>query len=148
MVKVYQSVIGVMLVSLLAGCGKPQPAIVPAGGVVRLDGKPLQRVAVRFFPVNQEGQDYVATDVTDKTGHYQLTCNGQPGACAGVNRVVVMEDDLPRQLQSENAQLEMQSYYRSLGGRPLPQKYSNLVQTTLKVTVTADQAEYALDLRR
>ena len=65
-----------------------------------------------------------------------------------MNRVVVMEDDLPRQLQSENAQLEMQSYYRSLGGRPLPQKYSNLVQTTLKVTVTADQAEYALDLAR
>jgi len=142
--KVCQGVVGVALAVLLAGCGKAPPAIVPAGGVVSLDGKPLQRVAVRFIPVNQEAQDYVATGVTDQNGRFQLTCKGQPGACAGDNHVLLV-DDIPPELLKETAQRELAQYLQSLGPRP-PKKYANLIDSPLKVTVTADQADYPLKL--
>jgi hypothetical protein len=136
-------------VALSAGCGKaPPPPIVEAGGVVRLDGKPLNRVQVRFIPLIDYGPDYVATGVTDETGRFQLTCKGQPGACAGECRVLVTEADIPRHLQGEGAQLELAQYFRSLGGRPVPEKYGDLTRSDLTVTVTPDRKDYDFDLTR
>jgi hypothetical protein len=129
-----------------AGCGKPAPPpVVEAAGVVRLDGKPLKKVAVRFIPTTEYGADYYATGVTDDDGRFALTCHGQPGACACENQVLVLESDIPPKLQGEDAQLELQKYLRSLGPRP-PQKYANLTTSPLTVTVTAGRKEYNLDL--
>ena len=132
--------------ALIASCGKPAPPpIVEAGGLVRLDGKPLKKAAVRFVPTTEYGAEYYAVGVTDDDGHFQLTCHGQPGACACENRVLVTESDIPAKLQGEDAQLELQKYLRSLGPRP-PQKYANLTTSPLTVTVTADRKVYNLDL--
>jgi hypothetical protein len=134
---------------LLAGCGKtPPPAIVAAEGVIRLDGKPLNKAEVRFIPLIGYGPEYVAVGVTDETGRFQLTCKGQPGACACENRVLVMEAELPARLKGEDAQGELAKYLQSLGGRPLPDKYANLVSSPLTANVKAEQKEYAFDLTR
>jgi hypothetical protein len=117
-------------------------------GIVRLDGKPLNRAQVRFIPLIDFGPEYVAGGVTDEAGRFKLTCNGQPGACACENRVLVMEADIPPRLQGEGAQLELAQYFRSLGGRPIPQRYGDLVQSPLAITVSPDQHEYPLDLTR
>lgn len=138
-----------VVVSLLAGCGKaPPPPIVAVEGVVRLDGKPLNKAQVRFIPMIDYGAEYVATAVTDETGHFTLICNGRPGACACENRVLVVESDIPKELQGENAQLELARYFRSLGGRPIPEKYADLTQSPLSITVTPDHGPYTLDLVR
>jgi hypothetical protein len=137
------------LALLVPGCGKPKPPpIVEVAGVVRLDGKPLKNVVVRFVPVNDFGPDYLASGVTDESGRFTLMCNGQSGACAGENRVTVSEADIPARLKGEDlkTQAELARYLQSLGGRPLPPQYSNLAQTPLTVTVTADQREYVLEL--
>jgi hypothetical protein len=138
----------VAVVALLAGCGKPTPTIVAVEGVVRLDGKPLNKVQVRFIPVTDYGNEYMASGVTDDAGRFQLTCKGQPGACAGENRVLITEADIPRHLQGEGAQVELARYFQTLGGRPIPLKYADLTQSTLTVTVTAGQKDYPFDLTR
>ena len=96
------SLAAAVVVALLAGCGKaPPPPIVEVEGVVRLDGRPLNRAQVRFLPLIDYGPEYVASGVTDEAGRFKLTCNGQPGACAGENRVLVTEADIPRPLQGK-----------------------------------------------
>src|SRR5215471_20995710 len=91
------------LAILVPGCGKPKPPpIVEVVGIVRLDGKPLKNVQVRFVPVNDFGPDYQASGVTDESGRFTLTCNGQPGACAGENRVTVSEAEIPAHLKGED----------------------------------------------
>ncbi|HJZ91221.1 MAG TPA: hypothetical protein VKE40_10135, partial [Gemmataceae bacterium] len=126
------------------------PPVVEAVGIVRLDGKPLKNVMVRFVPVNDFGSDYQASGVTDASGRFTLSCNGQPGACACENRVTVSEADIPAHLKGEDlkVQAELARYLEGLGGRPLPPKYSNLAESPLTVTVTAEQREYVLELVR
>ena len=137
------------MLTLLAGCGKaPPPPIVAAEGVIRLDGKPLNKVEVRFIPQIAFGPEYVAVGVTDEAGRFQLTCKGQPGACACENRVIVMEAELPARLKGEDAQSELAKYFQTLGGRPLPDKYASLVDSPLTASVKAGQKDYNFDLTR
>jgi hypothetical protein len=140
--------VAIALGLFLAGCKAPPPLIVEAEGVVLLDGKPLNNVEVRFFPMIDYGPEYTAKGITDKNGRFQLTCNGAPGACACENRVIIVEPDLPPHLKSENAQAELARHIKSLGGRPLPQKYANLADSPLVAHVKAEQKEYKFELKR
>ncbi len=116
---------------------------------MRLEGKPLAKVEVRFIPTAVNlGAEYVAKGVTDEQGHFTLTCNGQSGACACDNRVLVMEAELPGRLKSENAQVELKAYFDKLGGRPLPPRYQNLADSPLVANVTTEQKSYAFELKR
>ncbi len=140
---------GAIALALAAGCaGTPPPVIVPVQGVVRLDGKPLNKAAVRFIPTGPAGPEYIASGVTDEAGRFTLTCKGQPGAVAGENHVVVTEADLPPRLHAESAQLELAEYFKSIGGRPIPARYANLVDSPLTVTVGEGRADYPLELTR
>jgi len=137
------------VVALLAGCGKaPPPPIVPVEGVVRVGGKPLPNVMVKFIPQIDYGPEYVATGVTDKDGKFQLTCKGQPGACACENIVVVAEADIPDRLLSESAQGELAKYKASLANRPVPLKYGTLAETPLRITPSAGKPTCDLELVR
>jgi hypothetical protein len=133
---------------LASGCGKAPPPILPAAGIVLLEGRPLNNVEVRFIPTIDNGTSYIAKGVTDQQGRFTLTCNSQPGACAGENRVVVREAELPKHLKSEDAQAELAKYLQTLAGRPLPERYTNLVDNPLSVEVTAEQQEYKIELQR
>jgi hypothetical protein len=133
-------------VVLAAGCAKAPPPLVPVGGVVRLDGKPLKHVLVRFIPKDDHGRDYLASGVTDDAGRFQLACAGKPGACAGENRVLVAEGPLPEHLVNDQAGLAR--YYDTLSGRPLPARYASLINSPLTAQVQAGQTEYDLDLSR
>ena len=131
------------------GCGAPPPPqIVSADGVVLLDGAPLAMVEVRFIPSSGPAAGYTARGTTDKAGRFTLTCKGQPGACTGENHVVVTEAELPAGLRSERAQNELAAYLNSLGGRPLPEKYTSLAANPLIVQVSEEQAHYKIELRR
>jgi hypothetical protein len=135
----------VAALAFMSGCAKTPPPIVPVQGVVRLDGVPLKKVEVRFFPSDDFGAEYVAKGVTDDVGRFTLMCKGETGACAGENHVVVMEV-IPADLRGERAQAKLAAYLDSLGGRPLPRQYANLVNSPLYVDVHEGRKEYVLDL--
>src|SRR5262249_16818923 len=97
---------------LLARCANSPPPILPVDGVVRLPGKPLRHAEGRFRPLIGFGPEYIATGVTDDSGHFQLTCKGNPGACAGENRVLVVEGEIPAAYKGENAQAELARYFQ------------------------------------
>ena len=139
-----------LLVVFSAGCTKTPLSIVQAMGVVRLDGKPLKKARVVFIPQIDVGQEYIASGLTDETGRYQLTCNGQPGACAGENRVLILESEAPPELLSESLEVQARlvKYRQSLGNRPIPGKYGTVVRSPLRAAVRAEQTEYDFALSR
>jgi hypothetical protein len=142
------ALIALSLALLCAGCGKSAPSILEVEGCVFLDGRPLNNVEVRFIPTLAQGSEYMAKGITDKEGKFTLTCKGQAGACAGDNHVLIMEAEIPAHLKSEKAQMALANYLQSLGGRPLPERYTDLVNNPLVVNVNSDQKEYNLELTR
>lgn len=137
-------------VVLTAGCGgkKEPPQIVEVEGTVMLDGKPLNKVQVRFISTTEQGPEYIARGETDEKGQFKLTCHGQAGAVVGENRVTVIEGDIPEHLLPESAREKLGQYLNALGNRPIPPRYGNAVDSPLHVTVTADKKAYPLTLTR
>jgi hypothetical protein len=136
---------------LAAGCGGRPPAIVPAEGVVTVNGKPLANAEVEFVPMAKGlGAQYIATAITDEQGRYSLRCNGREGACACENRVVVRDPPTPEagRGQSAEAQKEAARFKYSLKNRPIPEKYTSLVTTPLTVTPAPGRKENDLKLQR
>jgi len=133
---------------VFAGCAEPPPPIIEAQGTVLLDGLPLKNVEIRFVPMIDNGMEFIAKGVTDKDGRFTMTCKGQSGACACGSQVVIREAEFPANLKSEHKQVELAEYIKSLGGRPLPQKYTNLVSSPLVVNVIPGQKEYLFNLTR
>jgi hypothetical protein len=121
---------------------------VEAEGVVLLDGAPLPRAKVRFFPDIDQPNAYIAEGVTDDEGRFTLTCHGQRGACAAENLVTVGEDDIPEHLTPESARDKLQAYLKALKNRPIPPVYGNAASSKLKATVAAGQKEHKIVLKR
>jgi hypothetical protein len=135
----------------IAGCSEGPPPIVPVEGVLLLDHQPLPHARIRFAPnLNGPGGDYLAEGVTDENGRFQLSCKGQPGACACENMVMVSEGPMSKAGRgiSAAAQEEAARFLASLKNRPIPAVYATASKTPLTVAVTAGQTEYTLELKR
>jgi len=140
------------LISALAvGCAKAPPSVVPAEGMVLLNGQPLPHAEVQFVPmIKGFGGEYIASAVTDDQGRFKLTCNGRSGAVAGENKVTVGEGPVPEKFrgQSAEAQIGASKFMTGLKNRPIPDKFANLAQSSLTVTVDPGQSQYELKLTR
>ena len=81
----------VLLAVVIGGCArKPDPVLVPASGVVTLDGKPLAHGLVRFSPTERGiSAAWISEGTTDDEGRYELVAPMGPGAVAGTHRVTV-----------------------------------------------------------
>ena len=148
MTRIASAVLFAAVCLFAAGCGESAPDVVPASGTVTLNGKPLPKVQVKFIPQADVGAEFIATGVTDDQGRYTLTCNGEPGACEGENKVIIAEQEPPEELLSETKQKELAAYRRTLKNRPVPKAYGNLADTPLKKDVKAGQPTYDFDLKR
>lgn len=140
-----------LLCAFAAGCSKGPPPIVAAEGVVLLNGQPLPHAEVQFVPMAKGiGGEYIATAVTDDQGRFKLMCNGQPGACACENKVTVSEGPIPEKFrgQSSEAQIGASKFMAALKNRPIPEKFGNLAQSPLSVTVDPGQSQYELKITR
>lgn len=144
--------IALLLLSMsVIGCAPTPPAIVPAEGVVLLNGQPLAKADIRFVPMIQGfGAEFIATATTDDKGKFTLYCNGMNGACVGENRVTVEEGALPDEARGESGKAQMIAtrYLASLKNRPIPPVYTNLAQSPLSVTITPGQTTYDLKVTR
>jgi predicted small lipoprotein YifL len=74
-----------VLLAVVAGCGKGGPQIAPVHGRVTLDDKPLANADITFQP---DGAQRASTGRTDPDGRYALVYKvGQIGAIVGPNTV-------------------------------------------------------------
>src|SRR5262245_9288608 len=134
-----------------AGCAQSRPAIVPVDGIILLDDKPLPNAEVQFVPMERGlGAEFIAAGTTDEHGRFTLSCNGQTGACACENRVIIADASPPESArgQSGASQAEMSRFYAGLKNRPIPVDYSTAARSPLAVTVNADKGEYRIELKR
>jgi hypothetical protein len=68
------------------GCGDGRPSRVPVSGRVLIDGKPLAKAGVRFYPTGGRS----SSGRTDAEGRFVLTCyEPNDGALVGNHQVVV-----------------------------------------------------------
>jgi hypothetical protein len=76
-------------VALIAGCGDGVK-IAPVEGTVTLDGKPLDKVMVEFWPDAVGPRSF---GETDSQGHFKLTTDDgkSEGAAIGLNRVTLKD---------------------------------------------------------
>jgi hypothetical protein len=135
----------------LCGCSKGPPPIVPVEGVLLINNQPLPHARIRFAPnIDGPGGDYIAEGITDEEGRFQLTCKGQSGACACENMVMVIEGPMTEKGRgiSAAAQAEAAKFLSSLKNRPIPLVFATASRTPLFVTVSAEQTEYKLELKR
>jgi hypothetical protein len=75
----------VVLLVVLAGCGKPDREIAPVTGHVTLDGQPLGMADLTFQSADGKSP---AVARADENGNYELMFKrGQPGGVVGKNTV-------------------------------------------------------------
>lgn len=84
---------------VLAGCnqGPDLPPLQRVSGVVRIDGKPLERGTVQFQPDKSKGTDGpLAVGTIGPDGRYELTTAQSPGAMIGHHTVAVVSRAVPK----------------------------------------------------
>src|SRR5437763_16186290 len=100
-------------------------------GTVKLDGKPVANAVVEFVPSGDpKKQAPLSRGTTDDKGHFVLTCdNKKSGAVIGKHTVLILVG------RSEDESKPVAA---------VPNVYSNLAKTPLKIDVTADKHTYDL----
>jgi len=138
----------VLLAVVIGGCArKPDPVLVPASGVVTLDGKPLAHGLVRFSPTERGiSAAWISEGTTDDEGRYELVAPMGPGAVAGTHRVTVSEGGVPDEIRDDQGKVA--AWLGKLAGRPLPGRYGTIATSPLEVTVGPSGAGVDLDLAR
>jgi hypothetical protein len=133
-----------LVLACIVGCVDAEPdeplpdfnsvPLVPAGGLVTLDGKPLAHAVVSFMPKHGP----IATGETDENGHYTLSY-GREGAPVGTYIVAVSylisAEGEPQGLASRSG-LSLPPSMRTAQER-LPKEYSDLGRSKLRGTVPA-----------
>lgn len=155
-----RSTLFVSLVALLtAGCGGGEDdidkrlamldAAVPAGGIVKIDGKPLAEVVVVYFPDEEGGAP--GHGETDEEGRFSLTTASRPGAVPGKYRVtlsyLVATDGRVLGLEPRSGLVPDPAV--ASASEKIPPQFSNLAKTTLTAVVPSGggEAEFHIDAR-
>ena len=139
----------ILLVAVLVGgCArKPDPVLVPASGVVTLDGKPLAHALVRFSPTERGiSAAWISEGTTDDLGRYELVSPMGPGAVLGTHRVTVSEGGVPDEIRDDQGKVA--AWLGKLAGRPLPGRYGTIATSPLEVAVGPSDGTLDLHLAR
>lgn len=124
------------LIALLSGCDQPTN-LVPAAGIVKIDGKEAENITVQFLPDSLDGGTSGPSSFgsSDASGRFTLqTHDGKPGAVPGQHVVMLVDEDEERPAQGEPA------------AKPprIPTLYS-VVSSPLKITIVEGE-EIVLDI--
>ncbi len=104
----------------LAGCGGSAPTLVPAEGVVLIDGEPAADISVQFLPDEIEGEPRPTSyAVTDAEGRFTLKTYEQgEGAVLGGHNVILVDtlEERPEQGQEFTRPPRVNSRYSTITG--------------------------------
>jgi hypothetical protein len=102
---------GLLLVGLVAGCG-PRYKLIPAQGILKIDGQPAAEINVMFMPDSVgEGKGFGPTSygMTDQSGRFVLrTTDGREGAVVGRHRVILSDTTIEQLSQEREEELKRQ----------------------------------------
>lgn len=125
------------LLPLVTGCGGGIE-LLPASGVVAIDGQPVADAGVLFQPVDGGP---VASGTTDTNGKFHLTTMNRTGAVSGQHRVTITKNKTvgvhdfgvvgPQGVQTKWI---------------IPQKYSEPEASGLRASVSRNQHEFTFAL--
>jgi hypothetical protein len=122
-----------MLTSCAMGCGgNERRSVVPASGIVRIDGRPQRKLSVLFFPAGGRP----AGGVTDAEGRFRLTTfEPGDGALIGEHAVTISPiEDPPIYMPQDKSKVTPAV---KVTFPTIPAKYFERATTDLKQTVTA-----------
>jgi hypothetical protein len=128
-----------------AGCDS-KPQLVPAGGTVTYQQKPVPEADVIFVP-DAGGAPVIGR--TDGQGRFTLTTDGQPGAFPGSYQIgITAVRQLRKVSDAEAASMTTEQIYANHEW-VIPKKYNNLISSGLTATVTEDPAknQFTFDLK-
>jgi len=135
----------IVLAGLISGCSN-EPQLVPAGGTVTYQNKPVPGADVVFVP-DAGGAPVIGR--TDEQGRFSLTTDGQPGAFAGSYQVAITAVRQIREVSAAEAVAMTSEQIYANHETLIPIKYNNLITSGLKATVSEDPAknEYVFELK-
>lgn len=125
----------ILWATTLAGCGGVGP--VPVGGVVKLDGTPIDTATVTFAPADPSapGTTNLAYCLSDSSGAFQLrTPNNAAGAFPGRYKVTVTKWVYPPDVQPPTTVAERKGTI-NLRKEGMPAVYTTFESTPLVVEV-------------
>ena len=120
-------VLGAMVITI--GCGRPQTTV---KGTVTLDGKPLPKAIVQFWP--ERGNASTAVAVTDAQGRFATPLQPVPFRMTVVAQVVD-----GKRVNPENPSGPMIDNYKDI----VPALFMNAEKTPLRVEPVADKCTVA-----
>lgn len=131
-----------VLLAIPVGCGEAGPEIVEVEGTVTLDGKPLEKIRVEFWP---EGNGPQSTALTDDQGKFALMTpdNVTKGAVIGKHKVVLKDLSIITApfLGRAGEDVDMTN-----GKKPrIAAKYTNPMLTTLQVEITGEKKDVSIE---
>jgi hypothetical protein len=129
-------VVGLLLLSLTACTGDPVGPTVPVKGNVTVNGKPLKKGSVVYWPDEDKGNKLTVAPMglIGEDGSYELNTKGKPGAPVGAYKVTVQ------------AQTEVDSTKPTSAKSLVPDVYATQAKTPLKKEVTENAAAGTYDL--
>jgi hypothetical protein len=142
-------ILSTVFVCFLAGCGspasKPKADTFPVAGGVKYKGAPLADATLEFAPKG-DTRGFTGKARTDKEGKYNVSdMHGNKGLVAGEYSVTVSRRVMPGgavvPADDKTPPIESQA------SESLPAHLSNPEQTKVTIRVTAEKAEYNLDLK-
>ena len=119
----------------LAGCSKPQEPwekVVPVTGVVKYQGKAVAGAVVTLIPQNSKFPKSVRpTAITEDDGTFEVgTYSQADGAPAGTYKVLIVHFTVVGDADNPIP-----------GPNDLPEKYSKIEETDIKVTIDDEETE-------
>ncbi len=125
----------VVVLALTTGCGPRRPAVVPAAGIVTLDGRPLPGGFVRLVPVASRP----ATGVIGPDGRFTLGTFAAADGCVPGTHGAEVIGPLPAGGEKASA--------APAPAVTVPDRYRTAETSGLTVTVTGPTSDLAIALR-
>lgn len=111
--------LGLAVFVVAGGCGKPAK-LVPASGVVLINGKPAAGISVQFLPEDVKGEKRPTSfALTDDEGKFVLkTYQGKDGAVPGSHVVLLADtlEDRPPQGQIAKTKSRLSGKHATVSG--------------------------------
>jgi hypothetical protein len=125
----------------ISGC-RPQVSLVPAEGILLLDGQPLPDVLVTFMPEAAGPHPPIRSmGMSDESGRFTVRAETlSPGALAGEHRVIVEDLAILKAPRADDGTVI------SLPDSRFPSFYSDPLKTPLRATVQVTQQPIELHL--
>lgn len=149
-------IVAILLLTVTGCNSSTDPALVPAGGVINYQGRPLPGAKVTFVPEKMGG---LAMATTDSAGKFKLKTGVESGVAVGSCKVSVMmmegsdEGGLPKSMTPEDMQkMQIEGKLQTmLADREkkslIPKRYGNAESSGLTYEIKASgENQFTIDL--